>query len=385
MTANGTDGSSERSAASTHASASVGELASGDLGRREAEEVARRDAEQLAPLEPPETRASLFDVLAPLQGRDRVVDELAPGTLASADRRRRPGRRRTRAGGAARRRACGSTRARGTSARRHRASRGRSPPAWPRASAPRRACAAAAARDRGRASRSSHSRRTGRSCCITRDVRLNPRVSSRSAAPVRREVEEAERGESLLRDLRGERPRPRASRAAARRRASRGSTGPRLWCDRWSASKRSTAVRSARSRYPRTRARRVARRRIGRERVRLLLVPELEPVLDGAQEEVGLGEPAGVRRLDVAAVRQLLERVERGGGADRLVVAAVDELQELDRELDVADPAAPSLELAVGETLAGASRLRRAPSSPAPPGPRPGRAPRATRTARSCP
>src|SRR5262249_14473569 len=46
----------------------------------------------------------------------------------------------------------------------------------------------------------------------------------------------------------------------------------------------------------------------------------------------------------------------RGGGGRRAevaVVAAVDELEQLDRELDVADAAPAPLDLSVGETLAG--------------------------------
>ena len=59
-------------------------------------------------------------------------------------------------------------------------------------------------------------------------------------------------------------------------------------------------------------------------------------------------------------------------GADRSVVAAVHELEQLHRELDVADAAVPALELAVVEALAGAASPRCAPSSHAPRAPRPG-------------
>ena len=59
-----------------------------------------------------------------------------------------------------------------------------------------------------------------------------------------------------------------------------------------------------------------------------------------------------VRRADVAARRELLERVERGARTDRRIVAAVHELEQLHRELDVADPARPALDLAIRQALA---------------------------------
>ena len=91
---------------------------------------------------------------------------------------------------------------------------------------------------------------------------------------------------------------------------------------------------------------------VGRDEVGLLLVVELEAVLDGAQELVGAVEAVGVGALDVAAVGELVQRVEGGGRAHGLVVATVHELQELHRELDVADAAPPALELAVADALA---------------------------------
>ena len=91
---------------------------------------------------------------------------------------------------------------------------------------------------------------------------------------------------------------------------------------------------------------------VGRDGVGLLLVPELEPVLDGAEERVGLGETRGVGAFHVAGGRELLESVECRGGADGRVVAPVDELQELHRELDVAYPAATALELPLAQSLA---------------------------------
>ena len=66
---------------------------------------------------------------------------------------------------------------------------------------------------------------------------------------------------------------------------------------------------------------------------------QLQPVLDGAQPAVGLGEVARVLAADVAARRELLERDQRRAAADAVVGAAVHELQQLHGELDVAQPA----------------------------------------------
>ena len=85
---------------------------------------------------------------------------------------------------------------------------------------------------------------------------------------------------------------------------------------------------------------------------------------------------------DVAAGRELFERVERGAGADRVVVAAVHELEQLHRELDVADAAVAALQLAGLQPFAAQASARCAPSSRGSRAPRPDRARRATRTAR---
>ena len=125
-----------------------------------------------------------------------------------------------------------------------------------------------------------------------------------------------------------------------------------------------------------------ARVGVGRQRVRLVLVDELQPVLDRAQPHVRVVEPVRVGDRDVAAAGELLERVERRRRADRVVVATVHELEELHRELDVADAAVAALQLARLEPLAREHLPRCAPSSRAPRARRPDRARRATRTAR---
>ena len=103
----------------------------------------------------------------------------------------------------------------------------------------------------------SHSRMTGSSSRMTRERRVSPSASSRTAARVRSTSvkpnaarrSSAASGESA--------PVPaRVSRSGAKNRRS---WMPRTarWCSRCSASKRSSAVRSGLSRYPSTRARRM--------------------------------------------------------------------------------------------------------------------------------
>ncbi len=92
--------------------------------------------------------------------------------------------------------------------------------------------------------------------------------------------------------------------------------------------------------------------RVGGDQVSLLLVVELEAVLDGAEELIGAIESVGVGALDVAAVGELVQRVEGGGRPHGGVVTTVHELQQLHGELDVADATATTLELAVADALA---------------------------------
>ena len=66
---------------------------------------------------------------------------------------------------------------------------------------------------------------------------------------------------------------------------------------------------------------------------------DLQQVLGLAQEPVRLREVVGVGAADVTAVGQGGERGQRGRDAEPVVGAAVHELQELDGELDVAQPA----------------------------------------------
>ena len=82
------------------------------------------------------------------------------------------------------------------------------------------------------------------------------------------------------------------------------------------------------------------------QHVRALEPLQLQPVLEQPQELVGGGQVGRVVAADVAARAQRRQRVDRRGHVQRLVVAAVHQLQQLDGELDVAQPAGAELELA---------------------------------------
>ena len=92
-------------------------------------------------------------------------------------------------------------------------------------------------------------------------------------------------------------------------------------------------------------------------RMDLLLVVELQAVLHGPQVGVALGEHGGVPGVDVARGRKLLERGQRRRRAQRRVLAAVHELEDLDGELGVADAAPAPLDLPLGQPLAGQGAL----------------------------
>ncbi len=84
---------------------------------------------------------------------------------------------------------------------------------------------------------------------------------------------------------------------------------------------------------------------VRREVVGLQVAHHLEPVLQPAQEPVGVGEGVGVLLRDVALVRERRECGERVGLAETPIPAAMDDLEELDGELDVADAAAAAFDL----------------------------------------
>ena len=84
---------------------------------------------------------------------------------------------------------------------------------------------------------------------------------------------------------------------------------------------------------------------VGREVVGLEVAHHLQPVLQPAQEPVGVGEGLGVLLRDVALVRQRREGGERVGLSEPPIAATVDDLEELDGELDVPDAPAAALDL----------------------------------------
>ncbi|CNG87318.1 Uncharacterised protein [Mycobacterium tuberculosis] len=88
--------------------------------------------------------------------------------------------------------------------------------------------------------------------------------------------------------------------------------------------------------------------RVGRDEMGAAQPVQLDEVLDPPQEPVRRRQRRRVVAPDVAAPRQGLQRVEGGPAAQGLVGAAVHELEQLHRELDVAQPARPELQLPFG-------------------------------------
>ena len=83
--------------------------------------------------------------------------------------------------------------------------------------------------------------------------------------------------------------------------------------------------------------------RAGRRVVCLQVPHDLQTVLHTPQEPVGVGQDLGVRVGHVSLQRQRSESSERVGGAQLDITAPVHDLQQLHRELDVADAALPRL------------------------------------------
>ena len=84
---------------------------------------------------------------------------------------------------------------------------------------------------------------------------------------------------------------------------------------------------------------------VGGELVGLQVSHHLEAVLQPAQEAVGVGQDVGVRAPDEPLLGQDGQRPQGVGLAEARVTAAVDQLEQLDRELHVPDAAAPPLQL----------------------------------------
>ena len=188
---------------------------------------------------------------------------------------------------------------------------------------------------------------------MSRELRRSPPASSAIAARVRvasAKPKAARRSATASGDRRGPAASGRAANASSSGRKKRRSWMVRTWVwhRRSASSKRRVAVRDRVVLVPEHPGQALVGDGVGRHRVGLLLLDELDPVLDRAQEAVGVGQGHGVVVVDVAGRAQARQRAERGAVADLGVVAAVDELQELHRELHVADPAGGPLELAPG-------------------------------------
>ncbi len=90
--------------------------------------------------------------------------------------------------------------------------------------------------------------------------------------------------------------------------------------------------------------------RVGGQVVRLQVAHDLQPVLQPPQEPVRVRERIGVGLCDVSLLRERRERAERVRLSQERVAPPVHDLQQLHRELHVADPATTALDL--GQLLA---------------------------------
>ena len=77
----------------------------------------------------------------------------------------------------------------------------------------------------------------------------------------------------------------------------------------------------------------------------LTVVRHLQPVLDGAVEGVGLHQLVHRLTAHVAGFHQEIEGLPRGAHAQRRIAPAPDELLGLREEFDLADAAAPELDV----------------------------------------
>ena len=351
MTANGSGGRSDAQRGLEARLGEHGELALGRFEPREPEQVARRDPEQLPALEAAEPLAALLVVAAPLERVERVADQFrACVSRASASSSSRAS---TNSGW--RRSASPTTRL--------------EPSRWHVRSAAPGASRNVIASDADRAGPStsrrscrsprsgsgvsdSHSRITGSSSCMTRDRRVRPaaQLAHRGAGAL--DVGEAERGEPFLGGFRGQRAGAGERLEQWREEEAlvdaphRPLVLPVLGLEPLERGPLGAVAVAEDTREPHQRL------LVGRDEVGLLLVVELEAVLDGAQELVGAVEAIDVGSVDVATVGELV-RARRASSASGRVssCAPVHELQQLHRELDVADAAAPALQLAFAETL----------------------------------
>ena len=85
--------------------------------------------------------------------------------------------------------------------------------------------------------------------------------------------------------------------------------------------------------------------RLGGNDVGLLVADHLQPVLDAAQKEIGLGEVLGGARSDPTPCGEALKRFDGTSRSELGMTAAGDQLLRLGEELNVADAAPPKLDV----------------------------------------
>ena len=77
-----------------------------------------------------------------------------------------------------------------------------------------------------------------------------------------------------------------------------------------------------------------------RKTVRLLALPKLQAMLDGAKKFIGTGELVEVAAGDVTFVVKLLQRKKCSAGTEPALATTVHPLQALDEKLDVTNASA---------------------------------------------
>ena len=87
--------------------------------------------------------------------------------------------------------------------------------------------------------------------------------------------------------------------------------------------------------------------RLRGQRVRLERVQDLQAMLDRAEEHVGVSEPPRLLPGQVAALGEPVEGAQAVRLAEPWILRSVEELERLDVELDVADPAHAQLDVAL--------------------------------------
>ena len=88
---------------------------------------------------------------------------------------------------------------------------------------------------------------------------------------------------------------------------------------------------------------------VARHGVRLLVAHHLQPVLDHAQEDIRLVQLRTYRFVDPALLGERSQHFARARAAKRRVAPTGDQLLRLHEELDLADAAAPALDVVAGD------------------------------------